>query len=157
MIEYPSPTSDLVSARMKRNPKFNTGSELRLRSRLHRRGYRFRVHLPLRLNGLTVRPDVVFSRYRLAVFIDGCFWHSCPVHGTVPKRNVQYWTAKLARNRQRDSNVNSAFESSDWAVVRLWEHTDPTAAVDAIEEALRYLAGASGRMTHHRPSKEPKT
>jgi len=129
---------------MRRNVKFGTKCEQRVRAELHRRGYRFRVHTPLRLNGLLVRPDVVFARYRIAVFVDGCFWHSCPVHKTAPRHNVDYWTAKFASNRDRDSKVNSALELSGWCVVRLWEHLDPAAAADEIEKALRCLGAQVG-------------
>jgi len=136
MNEYPSPASVLVSARMKRNPKFNTGLELRLRSELHRRGMRFRIHLAISICGSKVRPDVVFTRQRLAVFVDGCFWHCCPEHGVMPRHNSKYWVEKFARNRRRDAKVNQELATSDWSVMRLWEHLPITAAADIVAAAL---------------------
>src|SRR5579875_1053580 len=94
-LPYPSPTTPEVSARMRRNRRRDTRAELSLRGELHRRGMRFRVDLPLRLPGRVVRPDVVFTRARLAVFVDGCFWHCCAEHGNTPKMNTDYWRPKL--------------------------------------------------------------
>jgi DNA mismatch endonuclease (patch repair protein) len=79
-----------------------------------------------------VRPDVVFRRARVAVFIDGCFWHGCPVHGTRPRSNTAYWDTKIARNRARDERADTALTAAGWRVVRLWEHEDPADAASAI-------------------------
>lgn len=92
---------------------------------LHARGARFRVDYPIRLDDLRVRADVVFTRWRIAVFIDGCFWHSCPVHGNVPARNVGYWEPKLKRNIARDRRVDAVLAHAGWRVIHAWEH-EPT-------------------------------
>ena len=103
---------------MRRNPRRDTGPELALRSELHRRGLRFRKDLPLRVPGRVVRPDVVFTRARLAVFIDGCFWHRCPEHGTSPRSNSDYWRTKLDRNVARDHRVDEALAAAGWRSLR---------------------------------------
>src|SRR5437899_167483 len=107
-LPYPTPSSPDVSKRMRSNRRRDTAAELTVRSELHRRGLRFRVDLPLHLSERTVRPDVVFVRARLAVFIDGCFWHCCPKHGTSPRTNSDYWLPKLERNVARDRAVDAS-------------------------------------------------
>lgn len=82
-----------------------------------------------------IRPDIVFPRAKLAVFIDGCFWHSCPWHGTQPSRNAAYWTAKLKRNVARDRRHDALLAAADWAVLRVWEHEGPREAADRIKAA----------------------
>jgi DNA mismatch endonuclease (patch repair protein) len=67
-------------------------------------------------------PDFVFPTYRLAVFVDGCFWHGCPTHGTVPSTNDEFWRAKLKRNQARDRLVNHTLKSSGWSILRIWQH-----------------------------------
>lgn len=83
------------------------------------------------------RADIVFTRWRVAVFIDGCFWHGCPEHGTVPAGNREYWAPKLERNVARDRETNAMARAEGWAVVRIWEHEMPVAAVERILDALR--------------------
>ena len=139
-LPYPHPTSREVSTRMRRNPRRDTRPEKELRSELHRRGLRFRKDPPLRVPGRVVRPDIVFPRVRLAVFVDGCFWHSCPVHGNQPRANSDYWLPKLARNVERDSAVNEALEAAGWQVLRAWEHEAVTTVAARIESTLRELA-----------------
>src|SRR5205085_2043641 len=119
-LPYPLPSSPAASAVMRANKRENTRPEARLRSALHRRGFRFRKHLPIEAGELRVRPDVVFTRQRVAVFVDGCFWHDCPIHGNAPRANAVYWRMKLARNRVRDGTVNDALRRSGWTVLRVW-------------------------------------
>lgn len=107
-----------------------------MRSALHNRGLRFRKDHLLRVGGLGVRPDVVFTRWKVAGFIDGCFWHSCPAHMHLPKRNVDYWVPKLAANVERDRRVDDVLSAAGWVVVRIWEHEDPASAADRIEGAI---------------------
>lgn len=107
-----------------------------MRSALHRRGLRFRKNLPVRASGRVVRPDIVFTRAGLAVFVDGCFWHACPMHATQPRVNSQYWRPKLARNVARDRAVDEALAEAGWHVLRAWEHEDPLAVADRVEVAL---------------------
>jgi DNA mismatch endonuclease (patch repair protein) len=117
---------------MRRNPRRDTGPEIALRSELHRRGLRFRKDLPLRVPGRVVRPDVVFTRARVAVFVDGCFWHACPIHGNQPRANTEYWRPKLARNVARDRAVDSALQAAGWRVLRAWEHEPPASVADRL-------------------------
>jgi len=136
-LPYPEPTSPAVSARMRLNRRRDSQPELALRRELHRRGLRFRVDLPIRLLGRIVRPDVVFTRARLAVFVDGCFWHCCPEHGNVPQTNSSYWGPKLARNVARDRAVDSALLSEGWKVLRAWEHEPTNAIADRVLSVYR--------------------
>jgi len=105
-----------------------TGPELALRRALWRRGVRFR----LQDRGLPGRPDLVLVRVRLAVFVDGCFWHGCPVHGVAPKANAAWWAEKLAANRARDERVDAALLAAAWEPVRVWEHEDPEDVADRL-------------------------
>lgn len=140
-LPYPQPTSDDVSLRMRRNPRRDTGPELALRSELHRRGLRFRKDLPLRLPGRVVRPDVVFTLARLAVFVDGCFWHACPIHGNQPRANTDYWQPKLERNVARDHAVDEALTAAGWQVLRAWEHEPAPEIADRVAATLEKLSG----------------
>lgn len=121
---------------MQGNRRRDTGPERRLRSALHARGFRFRIDHPIELGGRRVRPDIVFTRQRVAVFVDGCFWHACPQHGTQPRTHAPYWSQKLARNVARDRRVDADLESSGWRVVRVWEHEAPEAAAAIVVAAL---------------------
>jgi DNA mismatch endonuclease (patch repair protein) len=107
---------------------------MRLRSALFALGLRYRVDYPIRVAAgvRPIRPDIVFTRARIAIFVDGCFWHSCPKHGTAPVRNSRYWTVKLARNQARDRRYDALLKNSDWTVLRFWEHEDPADAAQHI-------------------------
>ncbi len=136
MTEHPVPSSAGVSARMSRHPRRDTGPELALRRLLHADGYRYRVNYPV--PGLPRRSiDIAFTRAKVAVFIDGCFWHGCPDHGQVPTANNAWWIAKLARNRERDVATTAHLEALGWAVLRVWEHTSPQDAFDKACDLLR--------------------
>lgn len=96
-------------------------------------GLRFRVNHSIALPGTrSVRADIVFPAYRLAIFVDGCFWHSCPQHGRVPTLNNEYWSAKLAANAERDNRVSKELQGAGWRVMRIWEHAPATEAADAV-------------------------
>ena len=99
-------------------------------------GYRFRKDLYLRLGTVRVHVDIAFTKQRVAVFVDGCFWHCCPIHGTQPRSNTQYWAPKLARNVERDAQATAALEADGWTVVRLWEHVPVDEAVGSVERVL---------------------
>ncbi|WP_104435860.1 DNA mismatch endonuclease Vsr [Kineococcus xinjiangensis] len=114
----------------------DTKPEIRLRSALHRRGRRFLKDLRLDLPGGRVRPDIVFTRHRIAVFVDGCFWHVCPLHGREPTNNEWYWTPKLRRNVERDRRNDDVLSAAGWAVIRVWEHQTIDEAVALIEACL---------------------
>jgi DNA mismatch endonuclease, patch repair protein len=114
-----------------------TKPELALRSALHRQGYRFRKDYRLDLaGGARVRPDIAFTARRVAVFVDGCFWHVCPEHGRDPTVNEWYWAPKLRRNIERDRAADAALAAAGWQVVRVWEHESLDAAIAAVVAAL---------------------
>jgi DNA mismatch endonuclease, patch repair protein len=125
---------------MRANRRVDTAPELALRSELHRSGLRFRKDLRLKLGSTSVRPDVVFTRAKVAVFVDGCFWHSCPDHGQTPTANRGYWEPKLANNVERDRRNDAALEENGWRVLRFYEHVDANDAArivrDAVDEIL---------------------
>jgi DNA mismatch endonuclease (patch repair protein) len=114
----------------------DSAPERSLRRVLHRRGLRFRKHTAP-LAGVRCRPDVVFTRAKVAVFVDGCFWHRCPIHGTAPKANGSWWQAKLDANVARDRRNDAAFAEQGWTVVRLWEHEDVEAMADRVCDLVR--------------------
>jgi len=133
---YPLPASPGRSANMKANRRTNTKPELALRSALHARGYRYRKDLRLDLPARRVRPDIAFTSRKVAVFVDGCFWHACPEHGSKPKNNEWYWSPKLLRNQERDRATDEALRKAGWTVVRLWEHVPVPEAVAAVIAAV---------------------
>ncbi|MET8387169.1 very short patch repair endonuclease [Streptosporangium canum] len=133
---YPAPLNEGRSRNMQANRRANTKPEVVLRSALHRLGYRYRKDFRLDLESVRVRPDIVFTARKVAVFVDGCFWHVCPKHGRQPTTNEWYWTPKLRRNMERDQAVNAALETAGWQVVRLWEHEPLPTAVEAVVAAL---------------------
>lgn len=106
------------SEQMARVRSRDTACEMKIRRALWSRGLRYR----LETGNLPGRPDIVFRRERIAIFVDGCFWHRCPVHFTAPKRNSEFWDAKIRRNVQRDERVDLELTRSDWSVLRIWEH-----------------------------------
>lgn len=125
-----------TSERMSRQRTRDTKPELRLRRELHKRGLRYRVDAPL--PGLPRRrADLLFTRARVAVFVDGCFWHACPIHKTEPATNNEWWAGNLARNVERDEETNSHLNEADWLVIRVWEHEDITHAATDIERIVR--------------------
>jgi len=114
----------------------DTRPEVDLRRELHRRGLRFFVHRRP-VQGLRREADIVFVRARLAIFVDGCFWHSCPQHGSMPRANETWWRDKLDRNRARDADTQRRFEEAGWSVLRVWEHELTAEAADRVEAAVR--------------------
>jgi DNA mismatch endonuclease (patch repair protein) len=97
---------------------------------------RYRVQFAITSTVGKVIADIAFPRWRLAVFVDGCFWHACSEHGTAPKSNAWYWGPKLKRNMERDREVDAALVAGDWQVLRVWEHSSATEAADEIQERL---------------------
>lgn len=120
----------------------DTRPERMLRSILHARGLRYRVDMRIDLPGERVRPDVVFTRAKVAVFVDGCFWHCCPNHGRFPSVNVSYWSPKLAGNVARDIRSTAALRDQGWCVMRFWEHEAPEACASLVEREVRTRADA---------------
>jgi DNA mismatch endonuclease (patch repair protein) len=123
---------------MKANRRRDTGPERAVRSLLHALGLRFRIDFPIRADGGRVlRPDIVFPRQRVVLYIDGCYWHGCPEHGTTPATNRGYWQPKIEENRRRDTDQTSRLECSGWTVLRAWEHEDPEAVAARVLEELQ--------------------
>lgn len=118
------------------NRRIDTGPERALRSHLHRNGLRFRKDFRIRLKSVSVQADIAFPAAKVAVFVDGCFWHQCPEHATMPKRNRAFWGPKLRRNVERDRQVNRALTTAGWTVIRCWEHQDPAEVLPRIRAAL---------------------
>lgn len=128
---------------MRGNRRVDTKPEIALRRALHARGLRFRKDRRIEADDTKVRADVVFVAKRVAVFVDGCFWHGCSAHFRAPSSNVVYWEAKIERNRTRDRKVTKALQENGWVVLRLWEHAPIELAVEAVLEALRHRGNRS--------------
>lgn len=111
-----TPERSRLMGRVRRN---GTAPELELRSALRTAGLRFRAKSSAKLPGT---PDIVLPQMRIAIFVDGCFWHGCPKHGTVPKTNSSFWLAKIRRNKQRDRSASRLLRKLGWRTIRVWEH-----------------------------------
>lgn len=120
---------------MQVTPRRDTPCELAVRSAVHRMGLRFRVDWPLPTTRR--RADLAFVSAKVAVFVDGCFWHGCPQHATWPKANAGWWRAKLTGNVERDRDTDTKLSASGWKVLRFWEHEDFTSAAQAIAKVVR--------------------
>ncbi|PPK70468.1 very short patch repair endonuclease [Actinokineospora auranticolor] len=129
-------TTEATSKRMSRQRARDTGTEIALRRALHALGLRYRVHRRP-VTGVRREADVVFTRAKVAVFVDGCFWHGCPDHATWPKRNADFWRTKIETNRRRDQDTDTRLDDAGWLAVRVWEHEDPAAAALRVHEAVR--------------------
>jgi DNA mismatch endonuclease, patch repair protein len=121
---------------MQATPRRDTPAEIALRRELHRRGLRYRVDYPP-LPELRRRADIVFTRRKVAVFCDGCYWHGCPEHGTWPKANAEWWRRKIKANRVRDRDTDCRLTTAGWKVIRVWEHEDPAVAADTVAKTVR--------------------
>ena len=133
-------TSEGVRKSMVGNRSRDTYPELRVRSLVHREGLRYRVSArPLPEVRRTA--DIVFRPTKVAVFIDGCFWHGCPEHGSKPKTNRDYWLPKLRANKRRDTEIDLALRKAGWLVIRVWEHEDPK------KVCRRIVRSVNGRLT----------
>ena len=140
MMSRPDPLDATVSRQMRLMPRTGTKPELALRSALHSRGLRFRIGR----TDLPGKPDLSFSRARLAVFLDGCFWHACELHGTLPKNNREWWRAKLAANVERDRRKDGELRAMGWLPVHFWEHDPVGAVADAVEGLWRLRTARTG-------------
>lgn len=124
-----------VRSRMRAQRRRDTGPELALRRLLHSSGARYRVEYPV--PGMPRRSiDIAFPGRRVAVFVDGCFWHGCPAHSSTPRSNGSWWAAKLDGNRGRDRSTDTHLEGLGWTVVRVWEHEEPLDALGRVVDAL---------------------
>lgn len=120
---------------MQGNRSEGTTPELEVRSAVHRRGLRYRLHIRP-LDSLRCKADLVFKTARIAVFVDGCFWHGCPDHGRIPSDTTGYWAAKLKRNAERDRRNDESLKGAGWTVLRFWEHEDAEAVAAEVERAV---------------------
>ncbi|MFC8448526.1 very short patch repair endonuclease [Kitasatospora sp. NPDC057223] len=146
----PTPSSPAVSSRMSRQRRQDTAMEVAVRKLLHSGGLRYRVGLPV--PGIRRRTiDIAFTRAKVAIFLDGCFWHGCPEHATRPKANAAWWQEKLARNVARDLETTEHLERAGWLVLRFWEHEAPQAAAQRIRaEVAAVRSGPQRRFGNDR-------
>jgi DNA mismatch endonuclease (patch repair protein) len=131
----PRPLSAEISRRMQKVKQRDTAPETKLRSLLHNLGLRFRVDVAA-IAGVRSRPDIVFRRSRVAVFVNGCFWHGCKEHRTIPKNNSNWWANKLAATADRDHRTDLLLQSNGWVSVRVWEHADLNRAARDIHQLV---------------------
>ena len=133
----PQPADDANRRRFQRQARRDTAPELLLRRELWRRGLRYRVDH--KVVGRRRRVDIAFTRAKVAVFVDGCFWHSCPIHSTRPKNNADWWAAKLEANVARDRATDAELFAAGWTVVRVWEHESVITAADRVQATIRQV------------------
>lgn len=133
------PSSELASRRFRNTPTRDTPAELALRRELFGRGFRYRVDTRP-LPAVNRRADLVFRRQRVAVFVDGCYWHGCPEHCKMPKSNKGWWAQKIGGNRARDEDTDCKLREAGWVPVRIWEHQLP-------EEAAAFVANVLAART----------
>ena len=129
---------------MRRQKSLDTAMEISLRRKLFSRGLRYRIHRQL-VSGTRRQVDLAFMRARVAVFLDGCFWHGCPQHGTIPRANREWWERKLRSNIERDKDTDRRLAQAGWLVVRVWEHEDLEDAAIRVEKAVRERARRTSR------------
>jgi DNA mismatch endonuclease (patch repair protein) len=146
MKESPPASSPEVARRMRNVRRRDTAPELRLRSELRRRGFRFRIDASVPFL-VRHRADILVRPARVAVFVDGCFWHGCPLHGVLPKSNSAWWCVKLEGVRLCDRRTDAAYEANGWTVLRFWEHHNVDSAADVVQEAVL----AARRTSHQTP------
>lgn len=113
----------------------DTGPELELRKALWKAGFRYRVK-----SNLPGRPDIVFTGKRVAMFVDGCFWHGCPEHGEIPASNTAFWSKKISDNIDRDRRTDTRLRAMGWQVVRVWEHEVNTRLDDVLDRVVAALS-----------------
>ncbi|GAB32950.1 very short patch repair endonuclease [Gordonia otitidis] len=130
-------SSPAVRTSMRANRRRDTRPEVAVRKRLHALGLRYRVDWPPLATARRRRADIVFTRARVAVFIDGCFWHGCPAHYRSARTNAAFWAEKIASNRLRDSAFTATLESDGWTVLRFWEHEPSERVADTIAQIVR--------------------
>ena len=135
LVARPPASTEQVRQRMSRQRSRDTGAELALRSRLHAMGLRYRLHIKP-IPDLRRSADIVFGQARVAVMVDGCFWHKCPIHATSPKANSEWWASKLDANAERDRETDSRMSAAGWSVIRVWEHEDMGEAADRIRSVV---------------------
>ena len=131
----PLETAPGVRARMSKQKSRNTRIEVELRKALFAAGLRYRVHRrPVK--GVRREADIVFTSAKVAVFVDGCFWHGCPQHATWPKNNAEFWRTKIETNRRRDLDTDEKLADAGWLAVRVWEHESAADAAARVHEVV---------------------
>lgn len=138
-------SSPETSRRMAKVRQTGTDAEVALRREMYRLGLRYRVDYEVLRKPRRVA-DVAFPGRRIAIFVDGCFWHGCPEHATWPKRNAEFWRQKIEANRQRDEDTSERLRSAGWTVLRFWSHESPTDAAKAIARVVATIDAQ-----HHAP------
>jgi DNA mismatch endonuclease (patch repair protein) len=136
-ISAPPSTPD-ASRRMRRVRQKNTSAELALRRELFARGLRYRIHVPVIAKPRRIA-DIAIKALRVAVFVDGCFWHGCPLHATWPKGNAEFWRAKIVANKERDQDTDKRLRAAGWKVLRVWAHEPPEQAANRIAKSWAKL------------------
>lgn len=137
------PSSAEASRRMAKVRQKGTDAEMALRRELYRRGLRYRVNYEVLKKPRRVA-DVAFPSLRIAVFVDGCFWHGCPEHASWPKQNAEFWRKKIEANRQRDKDTNERLGRMGWTVLRFWQHESPAESAASIARVVTVA-----RSKHH--------
>tara|TARA_Y100001958_G_C21246657_1_gene577285 strand:- start:2376 stop:2819 length:444 start_codon:yes stop_codon:yes gene_type:complete len=129
----PVPLNRQVSEQMRRMPTKNSTPEIKLRRSLYAIGLRYRLHR----KELPGKPDIALGPSKVVVFVDGCYWHNCPEHGTIPKNNSEWWKEKFQRNRERDRRNDELLREMGWLPIHVWEHEDPDEAAWKIGEIVK--------------------
>lgn len=133
---HPKASSITVKHRMQAQPRLNTSCEMAIRRLLFSEGVRYRVH-SRPISSLRREADIVFRKMKIAVFIDGCFWHGCPQHKKVIKTHRLWWERKISKTKERDMDTDEKLQSFGWTVIRIWEHENPEEAAGRILKALK--------------------
>lgn len=135
-------TTAATRARMSQQRSRDTGIEIALRRELHRLGLRYRIHRRP-LPGVRREADIVFGPVKVAVFVDGCFWHGCPEHTRLPKRNAEFWKAKIEGNKARDLDTGALFAAAGWTIIRVWGHENPIDAATRVVDVVHRLRASA--------------
>ena len=135
VYSHPPALNDQVRERMRAQPRQDTSCELALRSAVHALGLRYRVHRRPELY-LRREADLVFLKEKVAVFVDGCFWHGCPEHHRTPSTHSSWWSQKMQRTRVRDAHTDEVLADCGWLVVRVWEHENPKEGAERVFDAV---------------------
>ena len=141
----PAPSSVAAERRLVAQVTKDTGPELMLRRALHRAGLRYRVHLRA-VTGSRREIDIAFPGAKVAIFVDGCFWHGCDEHPRSSKAHSAWWARKIAENRSRDADTDQRLLDDGWTVIRVWEHETPSEAADRVARAVRARSGLRDRL-----------
>lgn len=145
----PSPSE--TSRRMAKVRQSGTKAEMELRREIYRHGLRYRVNVEVLRRPRRVA-DIVFRNRKIAILVDGCFWHGCPEHATWPKRNQDFWREKIEANRRRDADTNARLRNDGWTVLRVWEHESPVAAARRVMRLVSEAPSTARTPRRTRPS-----